>query len=232
MIPASAVRAIWVHKHGARIFTRPLADITRYWQGIPFLAPEVVLLIKARPGTDRPGTDNDQRDFEAALPMLSAEQRSWLKDAIERRSGQRHHGRRASTGGQQSWPPTLTGQRETARAKRSLAAGFADVTYDKDRSQIRTGSGPRHGQPPYLAITIPRLTAGNQHRCPAPQRPPAQPAAANDHELLTNDLAETLPGHLGHRKTAKMRKSSAQDELRRFGSTQSDQKGRPRALRR
>ena len=84
VIPASAVRAIWVHKHGARIFTRPLADITRCWQGIPFLAPEVVLLIKARPGTDRPGADNDQRDFEAALPMLSAEQRSWLKDAIER----------------------------------------------------------------------------------------------------------------------------------------------------
>ena len=86
VIPASAVRATWVHKHGARIFTRPLADITRCWHGIPFLAPEVVLLIKARPGTDRPGTDNDQRDFEAALPMLSAEQRSWLKDAIERQS--------------------------------------------------------------------------------------------------------------------------------------------------
>ena len=86
VIPASAVGAFWVHRQGARIFTRPLADITRYWQGIPFLAPEVVLLIKARPGTDRPGTDNDQRDFEAALPMLSAGQRSWLKDAIERPS--------------------------------------------------------------------------------------------------------------------------------------------------
>jgi hypothetical protein len=34
--------------------------------GIPFLAPEVVLLIKARPGLGRPGADNDQRDFEAA----------------------------------------------------------------------------------------------------------------------------------------------------------------------
>jgi hypothetical protein len=83
VIPASAVGAVWVYRHGARIFTRPLADMTRYRQGIPFLAPEVVLLIKARPGTDRPGTDNDQRDFEAALPMLSAGQRWWLKDAIE-----------------------------------------------------------------------------------------------------------------------------------------------------
>jgi hypothetical protein len=66
---------------GTRVFARPLADVTRDWQGIPFLAPEVVLLIKARPGLDKPGTDNDQRDFEAALPVLSAEQRSWLKDA-------------------------------------------------------------------------------------------------------------------------------------------------------
>jgi hypothetical protein len=46
----------------------------------------VVLLIKARLGTETPGTDNDQRDFEAARPILSAGQRSWLKDAIERRS--------------------------------------------------------------------------------------------------------------------------------------------------
>ena len=83
VILASAVGAFWVYKQGARIFTRPLADITRHWQSIPFLAPEAVLLIKARPGTDRPRTDNDQRDFEAALPMLDGGQRSWLKDAIE-----------------------------------------------------------------------------------------------------------------------------------------------------
>ena len=86
VIPASAVGAIWVYKKGTHVFTRPLADITRSWHGIAFLAPEVVLLIKARPGLDRPGTDNDQRDFEAALPLLSAGQRSWLKDAIERPS--------------------------------------------------------------------------------------------------------------------------------------------------
>ena len=86
VVPAAAVGTIWVYKQGSHIFVRPLADITRYWQGIPFLAPEVVLLIKARPGLDRPGTDNDQRDFEAALPVLSAQQRSWLKDAIERPS--------------------------------------------------------------------------------------------------------------------------------------------------
>lgn len=86
VIPASAVGAIWVYKKGSHVFTRPLADIARYREGIPFLAPEVVLLVKARPGLGRPGTDNDQRDFEAALPVLSAEQRSWLKGAIERPS--------------------------------------------------------------------------------------------------------------------------------------------------
>lgn len=84
VIPASAVRGIWVYMQGPRIFARPLADITSYWQGIPFLAPEVVLLIKARPGTGKARTDNDQRDFEAVLPKLSDEQRSWLKDSIER----------------------------------------------------------------------------------------------------------------------------------------------------
>jgi hypothetical protein len=82
VILASAAGAFWVRKQRARLFILPLADITRSWQGIPFLAPEVVLLIKTRPG--RAGTDNDQRDFEAALPVLSAGQRSWLKDAIER----------------------------------------------------------------------------------------------------------------------------------------------------
>lgn len=83
VMPAAAVGGIWVYKKGSHVFTRPLDEITRYWQGIPFLAPEVVLLMKARPGLGRPGTDNDQRDFEAVLPMLSAERRLWLKDAIE-----------------------------------------------------------------------------------------------------------------------------------------------------
>jgi len=84
--PGSAVGAIWVYKKGSHVFIRPLSDITRYWQDIPFLAPEVVLLIKARPGLGRPRTDNDQRDFDAVLPVLSAQQRAWLKDAIERPS--------------------------------------------------------------------------------------------------------------------------------------------------
>ncbi len=89
IILASAVRDIWVYQQGPRIFTRALGDITRYSEGTPFVSPEVVLLIKGRPGTDKPRRDSDQRDFEAALPVLSVEQRSWLKDAIEGRSALR-----------------------------------------------------------------------------------------------------------------------------------------------
>jgi hypothetical protein len=75
---ASAVGASWVYCRRAHCISRPLADITRYRDGIPFLAPEVVLLFKSRSHSDR-----DQRDVEAALPVLSAEQRSWLQDTLE-----------------------------------------------------------------------------------------------------------------------------------------------------
>jgi hypothetical protein len=41
----ASVGAIWVDKKGSNVFTRPLAGITRCWHGIPFLTPEVVLLV-------------------------------------------------------------------------------------------------------------------------------------------------------------------------------------------
>jgi hypothetical protein len=75
---ASAAGASWVYYRGARCISRPLAGITRHRHGIPFLAPEVVLLFKSRSESDK-----DQRDVEAALPVLGAEQRSWLQDTLE-----------------------------------------------------------------------------------------------------------------------------------------------------
>ena len=75
---ASAVGPSWVYYRGARCISRPLADVTRYRDGIPFLAPEVVLLFKSRSKSDK-----DQRDVETALPVLNAEQRSWLQDTLE-----------------------------------------------------------------------------------------------------------------------------------------------------
>ncbi|MGO9221122.1 MAG: nucleotidyltransferase domain-containing protein [Streptosporangiaceae bacterium] len=75
---ASAAGGSWVYYRGARCISRPLADITRNRDGIPFLAPEVVLLFKSRSQSGK-----DQRDVETALPVLSAEQRSWLQDTLE-----------------------------------------------------------------------------------------------------------------------------------------------------
>lgn len=74
----SAVGAFWVYRRGARCISRPLADVTRNRDGIPFLAPEVVLLFKSRSRSAK-----DQRDLETALPVLNAEQRSWLQDTLE-----------------------------------------------------------------------------------------------------------------------------------------------------
>src|SRR5690349_10718758 len=67
-----------------------------------------------------------------------------------------------------------------------------DVTYDEDRSQVRTGNGPRvMASLRNLAIAILRLTRPRQYcRRPALPRPPARQATANDHAMLTT----TLPG--------------------------------------
>jgi hypothetical protein len=46
---------------------------------MPSLAPEVVLLFKARSKADK-----DQHDVETALPVLDAGQRSWLRETLER----------------------------------------------------------------------------------------------------------------------------------------------------
>ena len=45
--------------------------------GIPFLAPEIVLLFKAK--HNRP---KDQRDFRRALPLMSGQQARWLATAL------------------------------------------------------------------------------------------------------------------------------------------------------
>jgi hypothetical protein len=47
--------------------------------GLPYLAPEIVLLFKAKHLEAR-----DRADFDHALPVLSADARRWLRDAIEK----------------------------------------------------------------------------------------------------------------------------------------------------
>jgi Aminoglycoside-2''-adenylyltransferase len=67
-----------VYRRGGRSVTRALAGITRCRDGIPYLAPEVVLLFKARSKAAK-----DQHDVEIALPLLDAGQRSWLDDTLK-----------------------------------------------------------------------------------------------------------------------------------------------------
>jgi hypothetical protein len=67
-----------VYRRGTHSVTREQADVTRYRDGIPYLAPEVVLLFKARSTAAK-----DQHDTETALPLLDAGQRSWLHDTLK-----------------------------------------------------------------------------------------------------------------------------------------------------
>jgi hypothetical protein len=63
----------WVFRRDASI-RRPLATAVRHSsEGIPYLAPEIQLLYKAR--TPRA---QDQADFEQVLPRMDAEARTWL----------------------------------------------------------------------------------------------------------------------------------------------------------
>jgi hypothetical protein len=71
--------ADWVFRRDAAV-RRPLARaIVRTAGGLPALAPEVVLLYKAK--APRPA---DALDFAAALPQLGAEARAWLAAALTR----------------------------------------------------------------------------------------------------------------------------------------------------
>lgn len=58
--------------------SRPVATIGEMSpDGIPYLAPEIQLLYKAK--GRRP---KDEADFTQALPVLSQERRAWLRDAL------------------------------------------------------------------------------------------------------------------------------------------------------
>jgi aminoglycoside-2''-adenylyltransferase len=60
------------------LVTRPIVDLgARNAHGVPFLAPEVQLFYKAKAPRDK-----DQADLNAALPLLTAQQKRWLRVAI------------------------------------------------------------------------------------------------------------------------------------------------------
>jgi len=71
----------WVFRRDPSI-TGPLATLGRRTDsGIPYLAPEIQLLCKAKAET----LAKDDADFEVALPLLGAEAKRWLLACLGRR---------------------------------------------------------------------------------------------------------------------------------------------------
>jgi hypothetical protein len=68
---------VWLCRRDHRI-RRPYTEIVeRTPDGIPFLAPEIVLLFKAKSPRDK-----DEVDFHAVLPKLDRRRRRWLDNAL------------------------------------------------------------------------------------------------------------------------------------------------------
>ena len=68
----------WVFRRDARI-TRPLSKaVLRTPAGVPFLAPEIVLLFKTKHPKPK-----DLEDFERARPRLGLRREHWLRGALE-----------------------------------------------------------------------------------------------------------------------------------------------------
>ena len=76
----------WVLNSEPRV-ALPLASCIRQsaW-GLPMVAPEVILFFKATlyVGTKNHLRPTDEADFVALLPLLSGEQRTWLREAVTR----------------------------------------------------------------------------------------------------------------------------------------------------
>jgi Aminoglycoside-2''-adenylyltransferase len=74
---AESDRGDWVYRRNPAV-RRPLAAIglDPLW-GLPYLAPEIVLLFKSRHMLA-----HDREDFRNALPALGAPARAWLRDAV------------------------------------------------------------------------------------------------------------------------------------------------------
>jgi len=67
----------WISRRDERI-RLPLDEATFVDDGVRYLRPEVVLLMKARHARSK-----DERDLETVLPLLAADRREWLAGALE-----------------------------------------------------------------------------------------------------------------------------------------------------
>jgi hypothetical protein len=66
----------WVYRRNPAI-TRPLDDLGRRRDGVPFLRPEIVLLYKSNDPTPK-----DEADFDVVQPQLPQPGRGWLRQAL------------------------------------------------------------------------------------------------------------------------------------------------------
>ncbi len=71
----------WVYRRDKRITRELDKSILRSHKGLPYLAPEIVLLYKSK----RP-RDEDHSDLTNILPILKEESRKWLADALKTRA--------------------------------------------------------------------------------------------------------------------------------------------------
>lgn len=67
----------WVYKRDPAIRRQRVEMVHVSAEGIPYLAPEAVLLFKAKYRRDK-----DETDFARALPKLNAAQRRWLRGCL------------------------------------------------------------------------------------------------------------------------------------------------------
>ena len=68
----------WVYRREPRI-RRPMSTAVRQNpDGLPYLAPEIQLLYKSKAPRER-----DEVDFARTRPLLAADARRWLRDALE-----------------------------------------------------------------------------------------------------------------------------------------------------
>jgi hypothetical protein len=68
----------WVYRRNPVITLPVHAACLATSDGVPYLAPEIVLLYKAK-GT----RDSDHADFQVVLGSLNPEQKQWLREALE-----------------------------------------------------------------------------------------------------------------------------------------------------
>jgi len=67
----------WIYRRTGKLSAPRAWANARTSSGIPYVAPQVVLLFKAKAKRDK-----DQADFSMVAPRLSSEARTWLADAL------------------------------------------------------------------------------------------------------------------------------------------------------